>query len=709
MKKIIFCTALILFFRSGVFAQTVYDENYTESPNYVQGMKYYENSQYASAISEFKKALRYNTRDTSSLIGLSNSYNMRAQYYNNTVKKTDIAVSDIKSAIFFLRYFASDYSDFKNAQSLSAMEKNLSLLENAGGESVTPEKRAENARKYRIKGEFAASAFDYYQILNNEKYAKEANCALGDIYKIFSRPEKSVTFYRNALKISPDDTDIHLKLAGTYELLNDYNAALSEYTLALNTAGESEGILSSLEKIWQKKVDENPKDAEAHANLGVVLQKEKRYDEALNEYKTAEQLNPSNLNTKINIGTLYQERKKYDSAISVYDSVLRLQPHNTAVTVYKADCLKALNKNDEAIELYKIALNSDSKNPEIKAKLFDLMKDTMPADKVLDYLYKNVQNSPVSADSYYEFAYELHKAGKINDAIVYYSETLKLDKNKIDAYVNLSQAYRQMKNYDASYDIMQKASTVAPNDELVKKQFKIAAEEYSANKYSIASNAFQSGEFNKAIAEYSKINPPTADSYIGIAASYQSLKINKEAIENYKKAMELDPRNSDLPFYIASIMVNENDLTGAKQYIEIALAKNPNNTNAKELSKYLFDKDTEIMLSGAVKLYEEQKYTEAIEMFSKVLSATPNNATVYYYRAMSFDALNDYQKAIDDYKSTLKYAPEMNIAYYSLGVDYDTVGNYKSAKENYQKYVANSIEDNDYKKYALSRIEEIKE
>lgn len=76
---------------------------------------------------------------------------------------------------------------------------------------------------------------------------------------------------------------------------------------------------------------------------------------------------------------------------------------------------------------------------------------------------------------------------------------------------------------------------------------------------------------------------------------------------------------------------------------------------------------------------------------------------------MSFDALNDYQKAIDDYKSTLKYAPEMNIAYYSLGVDYDTVGNYKSAKENYQKYVANSIEDNDYKKYALSRIEEIKE
>ena len=69
--------------------------------NYLQGMKFYENSQYASAISEFKKALRFNPQDTSSLVGLSNSYNMRAQYYNNTVKNTEVAISDIKSAIFF--------------------------------------------------------------------------------------------------------------------------------------------------------------------------------------------------------------------------------------------------------------------------------------------------------------------------------------------------------------------------------------------------------------------------------------------------------------------------------------------------------------------------------------------------------------------------------------------------------------------------------
>ena len=76
---------------------------------------------------------------------------------------------------------------------------------------------------------------------------------------------------------------------------------------------------------------------------------------------------------------------------------------------------------------------------------------------------------------------------------------------------------------------------------------------------------------------------------------------------------------------------------------------------------------------------------------------------------MAYDGLNQYNKAIEDYKSTLKYAPEMVIAYYSLGVDYDSINDYKNAKKYYFKYLELSIEDNDYRKYAQSRINEIKD
>lgn len=706
MKKIFLLLVLVSFFQCAVNAETVYDDNYVENPNYVQGTKYLQNSQYSSAIAEFKKAVRANYNDVSALVGLSNAYNLRAAYYNNTAKNVTAAISDIKSALFFVKYFAGG-AVASSAQSILAMEKNLATLESASA-AMTDAAKLKNAKNERIKGEFAASAYDYYQLLNAGKYKTEANIALGDIYNIFNRPDKAISFYKNASMLAQNDTDVHLKLARTYEQLNDFSSSLKEYEYALNSSDERDDILGALERIWQKKVDENPKDAEAHANLGVVLQKEKRYQEALTEYKKAETLNPANINTRINIATLYQEQKNYSAALDVYNSVLQSQPKNTNVLVSKAECLKELKRNEEAEETYKTVLNLDPKNAAAKTELFELVKETMPADKVLDYMYQNLQNSPLTADSCYEFAYELHKANKLDDAIVYYNQTIKLDKNNADAYINLSQVYRQKADYAKALEVIKQAGVIAPENALVKKQYDVIAKEYGANNLNLASNAYESGDYQKAIEMYKKIDPPTADSLMGIAASYQSLNNKEQAIEYYKKAMNADSKNAELPYYIAALYADSNDMNNAKTYIEMALSKNPASSNIKEMAKYINAKLSEDVLTQAVDMYDKQKYNEAIALFDKVLKLDSENASVYYYRALSYDALNNYQKAVADYKSVLKYAPDMIIAYYSLGVDYDSMGNYQSAKQNYQKYVELATQDDEYKKYAQSRISEIK-
>ena len=57
MKKLLVLLVLVCVFENTAFSQTVYDDNYKENPNYLQGTKFLANSQYTSAISEFKKAL----------------------------------------------------------------------------------------------------------------------------------------------------------------------------------------------------------------------------------------------------------------------------------------------------------------------------------------------------------------------------------------------------------------------------------------------------------------------------------------------------------------------------------------------------------------------------------------------------------------------------------------------------------------------------
>ena len=193
----------------------------------------------------------------------------------------------------------------------------------------------------------------------------------------------------------------------------------------------------------------------------------------------------------------------------------------------------------------------------------------------------------------------------------------------------------------------------------------------------------------------------------GIAGAYQALGNNEQAVEFYKKAMELAPNNADIPYYIASIYANMNNWDKAGEFTKIALKKNPMQSQAKELDDYITSKKTEGLLEQAVKIYEQEKYPEAIAMFDKIIKQTPNEATLYYYRALSFDALKNYKKAIEDYKKAVGLSPELNIAYYSIGVDYDSLGDYKLAKEYYQTYVDMIQEDNTYKEYAQSRLKEL--
>ena len=66
--------------------------------HYNAGQEFLTQSQYSSAIVEFRKALRINFMDNSARIGLINSYLARATYYANQEKNYDKSANDFRSA-----------------------------------------------------------------------------------------------------------------------------------------------------------------------------------------------------------------------------------------------------------------------------------------------------------------------------------------------------------------------------------------------------------------------------------------------------------------------------------------------------------------------------------------------------------------------------------------------------------------------------------
>ena len=707
MKKFVLGTVICaLMLSNAAFAQ--YDEYDTAGPYYDQGMQYLQNSQYTSAIQEFKKALRENPFDLSSKIGLTNAYISRAAYYNNKSFEYQKAINDLRSALFYMKYYDDAAADYNTAQAAEAAQKNLDMVMSSVGADKSPKGHLNAAKILRSQGEFAASAYEYFLIKDNPQFRKESSLALGDIMKIMGQPQKSAFYYEQVVQTDPKNADLQLKLARAYEEIDNAEGAAKAYNLALQNSSEKEDILISLEKIWQQKVTLNPQDAEAHANLGVVYQKQAKYDLAMAEYRKAEEINPANANTRLNLGTLYQFQKNYDGAIAAYNSIIQLYPNHVEAHTYKAQCLRALGQNQDAIKEYQLAMNYEPNNTAVRTELFELLKATMPADQVLSYLYQNVQNQPLDPNTYYDFAYELHKANKLDDAIVYYKETIKLNPASIDSYVNLSQVYRQKNNFNEAMKVIEDAKKLYPENAEVKKQYNSLVAEVSASVYTTAASLFEQGKYQEAIASYSKIQPATSESLIGIAACYQALESYKLAIDNYKKALALDPTNPDIPYYIGSVYLNLDDYANARVFLNKAITLDKTNEKAKSLLKFAVEQENNALLEKALNYYDQNNYLEALKIVNSVLLKDSRCGAAYYYRGMIYDAQKKYTLAVVDYQTAVKYSSDFSLAYYSLGVDYDILGRRSEAKIAYQKYLASKPEENDFTKYARKRVAEIK-
>ena len=141
-KRIIIALALSLFLTMNhdTFAVEYSQQDVQRySAYYSNGMEYLKNQQYSSAISEFKKVLRFSPYDETTQSALSGAYLARAQYYRETTKELKKALNDYKSALFYAKYWKSNGQISSTLASLAStaqketdsIEKRLNVAQNS--------------------------------------------------------------------------------------------------------------------------------------------------------------------------------------------------------------------------------------------------------------------------------------------------------------------------------------------------------------------------------------------------------------------------------------------------------------------------------------------------------------------------------------------------------------------------------------------------
>lgn len=672
------------------------------------GQQYLSNYQYSGAVTEFKNALRINYLDNSARIGLINSYLARGAYYANNERNWQKAADDYRSALFYMLYYPTANQAKSSAQGITPVTNNLNRCLSVLKFDTSPQARFETAKQLRAEGNFAAAAYEFNQSLGDKDLIKDSYEQVGDIMRLLGNDPKAAEYYRKAISVSPTDINLRLTYAKLLDKLEQEEAAVEEYNYILTKSIDNKDVLYSLERIYKKKLEANPSDSDLTSNLGAILQKQGKLDEALAYYKKAEQLDPSNINTRINVGTLYQQKEDYKTAIIAYDSVLILYPDNLNANIYKAQCLSALGNGKEAQAAYKKVLALDPSNTEAQNGIFESAKKSMTVPQYIDYVKKNSNGQDMTA-MLYNYGLELHKDNKLDDAITIYNELLKADTTG-EIYINLAIAQNQKGNYENAINTLNAAKAKFPNNSQIATTMTSIKDEALNSKLSKAAEFFNNKEYEKAIAEYLKIQPATVDSMLGTASAYQNMNDNANAIEYYKKALALKPTDSEIAYYIGALYADDERYSDAEIYLQKALTLNKNNTQASELLSQIQEQNKANALNDAIALYDAQKYDESLAMLNKILETDKNNVYGLYYRGMIFDAQKKLTEAINDFKQVLSLnSNDFLILNYMIAADYDTLEKYKEAYQYYEIYANSNAPDDEYKQYAKARMEELKQ
>ena len=310
--------------------------------------------------------------------------------------------------------------------------------------------------------------------------------------------------------------------------------------------------------------------------------------------------------------------------------MLTLYPDNVQANLYKAQALAEMGDKTNALALYQKVLSLDPANHAAKAEIAGVMQGAMSPEDYIAYLSKN-SSDKANQQLLYDYAVKLHKENKTTEAISGYRAVIAANPNNIDAYVNMAICYASQNDYDSAKTVLNNAKSKFPTNNLVLKTLRDVQNDSLSTALSAASSSYENKDYKHALEQYLAVNPATEDSLLGAAASYQAMENFDKAIEFYKKAETLAPKNAEIPYYIGYLYSEQQKWNESETYLKKSLALNPE-SEAKSLLPYVMQNFSLAELNEGINLFEKNNFESALTKFNQVLKKEASNAYAYYYR-----------------------------------------------------------------------------
>ena len=617
-----------------------------------------------------------------------------------------------------------------------------------------------------------AEAFPYFvELSENEKFNPLTRSNLkiiaGEI-KLFWRPDyrDAITFFEEAKKICPENPRNERGLGEYYCHIGEYEKAKNHFLSAISQAPNdidnyigmgntflNEGNKDAAEKWYKDGININFLDYYSYSRIINLYNTPERIEEKkdiiemyitkVTQFESYTLSNNTLYNFYRDIGLAYTNAKKYETAIQFYKSADELRPDLTAAKIDLGYTYCYAKEFDEAEKCFNRSLKLDEEwnfdSYWAFAWLYEQIGNEKDNGAEKEKYYRRAIEKyglciPLRKGVWTDRCYNLigilfYKLEQYNEAIENYDRAIKANPSEVVYYTNKRDA---LERSHASSEQIEKVLTetceVMPT----------GAEHY--NRLGVFYH--DQNNYLKAIPLYTKaieINPDSALYFENRGLAYLNLNEFEKAESDYLKSCSLNPTDNiynklgvlyyrmgkndkALQYYSKAI-----EILGTEPiyYENIGLAYEKNKDEAKTIEAYEKAIDLEKEKGtyfNRLGLYHYNKSDDlkAVEYYQKAIEREPDNVTYLQNLALAYEQLfrddeaeKIYQRLVNSNPNNIYSSVRLAVIKMRKGIHDETVRNYLTqaleqhpGNLQYLEYMGHYYEKTDHSDDALKIYEQ---
>ncbi len=289
------------------------------------------------------------------------------------------------------------------------------------------------------------------------------------------------------------------------------------------------GMYVDAETLWRTTIARNPSAWMAYHNLGTVLFKKGRVDEAIAQFQKVLANRPDDALARDDFGTILRQMGQEGEAIAQFQKVLASQPNDGTARDNLGQILLQKGQAREAAVQFQKALESDPSDPIAHDNLGIILLQQEQVDKAIQQFQKALATQPDNALARNNLGLALCQKGRMDEAIGQFQKALAVLPDDAPIRNNLGKAFLAMGQPREAMIQFQKILEKSPLDP-------------KANYY-LGIALFQTGRVDEAMARFQKAlesQPDFADAWDSLDHTAWLLATSPDAsIRNGPKALAL--------------------------------------------------------------------------------------------------------------------------------------------------------------------------